>query len=68
VGSLHTDQKFEQASWFDLLKRSLKEVLRIDRSQLTASPGQEAGKIMGIRAPIYTTIDQKGSSPGIPAS
>ena len=36
MGSLYTDQKTERASWFDLLKRSLKEVLRIDRSQITA--------------------------------
>jgi len=36
VGSLYTDQKTGRASWFDLLKRSLKEVLRIDRSQITA--------------------------------
>jgi hypothetical protein len=36
VGSLYSDQKTERASWFDLLKRSLKEVLRIDRSQITA--------------------------------
>jgi FUSC-like inner membrane protein yccS len=35
VGSLSTNQKFERASWFNVLKRSLKEVLRIDRSQLT---------------------------------
>ena len=34
--SLYTDQKTGRASWFDLLKRSLMEVLRIDRSQITA--------------------------------
>ncbi|MGZ3625047.1 MAG: FUSC family protein [Ktedonobacteraceae bacterium] len=36
MGSLYTDQKTGRASWLDLLKRSLKEVLRIDRSQITA--------------------------------
>lgn len=36
MGSLNTDQKAERASWLDLLKRSLKEVLQIDRSQITA--------------------------------
>ena len=36
MGSLYTDEKTGRASWLDLLKRSLKEVLRIDRSQITA--------------------------------
>jgi uncharacterized membrane protein YccC len=36
VGTLSTEQKTERTSWFGVLKRSLKELLLIDRSQLTA--------------------------------
>jgi uncharacterized membrane protein YccC len=36
VGSLSTKKKIERPSWFDVLKRSLKEVPRVDRSQITA--------------------------------
>ncbi len=36
MGSLSTNNETEHTSWLDVLKRSSKEVLRIDRSQLTA--------------------------------
>ena len=36
MGSLSTNNKTEHTSWLNVLKRSLKEVLRIDRSQLAA--------------------------------
>ena len=36
MGSLSSNNKTEHTSWLDVLNRSLKEMLRIDRSQLTA--------------------------------
>ncbi len=54
MGALDTTNKIEQASWLDVLKRSLKETLRIDRSQLTAF--QAIRGTIGIAIPLVIGV------------